>query len=599
MKMYSLKAVDIVSGYLFDKQELNRKTTVNAVYDRFYETGRISAFDFNYDPNDSSSIRPHFFWDSDVAKWMEAAAYIIRKTPDANLEQKVDTLVAKIKEHQGDDGYFNIYFTVCEPDKRFSHRDHHELYCAGHLMEAAVAYAESTGKKDFLECMEKYADYIHRVFVEEKSAAFYTPGHEEIELALIKMYLSTGKKKYLELAEYFIDTRGIEEQVSDSYNQSHLPVRRQADALGHAVRAVYLYTGMARLAAATGDKELTDACKRLWYDIARKKMYVTGGLGSTVYGEAFTVPYDLPNDLAYTETCAGIGLAFFNRAMMEIDNDAKYADVIERALYNGILSGVSLDGRSFFYENPLEIRLADKFTSRFGSRRLPPSKRAECFECSCCPPNLLRLIASLGDYIYGHDGDMLFVNQFVSSKLDDGGVVCTQKTEYPRDGKVTICAEGVGRVAVRIPEWCEKFEINVPYVMENGYAVVENSGEICVNFDMTPKAVFADPRIKYDASRLCVMRGPVVYCAESVDNGDDLHSFVLPSQIKAMEQYDDNFGLYTLEIPCAQRQAFDSGVLYASKPPVCEPTTVKLIPYNCFANRGETDMLVWLCYEKT
>ena len=599
MKTFSYDKVELNSGYLFGKQELNRKITIDAVYDRFYDTGRIGAFDFDYKEGVSDpGKKPHIFWDSDVAKWMEGAAYILKKHPMPHLEERVDALVEKIKANQQDDGYFNIYYTLIEPEARFTDRSCHELYCAGHLMEAAVAYAEATGKTVFLECMEKYADHIKKVFVDEKSAAFSTPGHEEIELALVRMYNFTGKKKFLDLAAFFVNTRGtIEENdqhTGGSYSQSHIPVREQTEAVGHSVRAMYLYTGMAMLAKETGDKTLISACRKLWEDTVLRKMYVTGGLGSTCIGEAFTHPFDLSNDQAYTETCAGIGLMFFSNAMLSFENDARYADAIERVLYNGVLSGLSLNGKEFFYENPLEINLGDRFESSFGKRRFPITQRVECFKCSCCPPNINRLLPSLGNYIYGADGDTLYVNQFADSTLEDGGISCKQTTDYPLSGRVRISVSGVSKVAVRIPFWCYSFKINKPYEISRGYAIVDASGDTEVEFDMTPKTVFADPRVKADAGRICVMRGPVVYCAEAVDNGEDLHSFVLPAKINASETFSEEFGLYTLEVPCTKRLHLDGGI-YSSKPPKTEETTLKLIPYNCFANRKETDMLVWFC----
>ena len=534
MKTLYYDKVNLSGGYLFDKHELNRKATINAVYDRFYETGRIGAFNFDYKEGDE--IKPHIFWDSDVAKWMESAAYIIRKHPTPELEAKVDALVEKIKANQCEDGYFNIYFTVCEPEERFKHRKKHELYCAGHLMEAAVAYAETTGKTDFLHCMEKYADLINRVFIEEKSAAFLTPGHEEIELALIRMYRHTGKKKYLDMAKYFIDTRGTkpDHDIKDlEHYQCNKPVREFEYATGHAVRAVYLYTGMAMLAKEIGDEELASACERLWNDITLNKMYITGGIGSTYIGESFTKAFDLPSDGAYTETCAGIGLIFFANAMLALKNDAKYADIIERVIYNGLLSGLSVDGISFFYENPLEINMLEHHESTVGKRKFPITQRVECFDCSCCPPNITRFLATLGNYIYGLDGDSLYVNQFISSELSDEGVKCKIDTDYPRNGSVKITADGVSNIAIRIPSWCESFKFNKAYTMENGYAVVKiDGGEIVAEFDMTPKAVWADTRILRDAGRLAVQRGPIVYCAEGVDNGgNNLHRFSIPAEL--------------------------------------------------------------------
>ncbi len=595
MRTYRFDKVDITSGYLFGKQELNRLTTINAVYDRFCETGRIGAFDFDYVPSGDKKP-PHVYWDSDVAKWIEGAAYIIKKHPTPELEEKIDALVDKIKKNQDKNGYFNIHFTVASPGERFKDRDKHELYCAGHLMEAAVAYDEATGKRDLLDCMEKYADHIARVFMEEKSAEFQTPGHEEIEIALVRMYLHTGKQKYLDMAKHFIDTRGSSEtsEPNVSYNQSHIPVREQTEAVGHSVRAMYLYTGMALLAAQTGDEGLTKACKALFDDVALRKMYVTGGIGSTYVGEAFTNPYDLPNEGAYTETCAGIGLAFFANAMLALENDAKYADVIERVIYNGLLSGLSLDGTSFFYENPLEINLIEHFANERGKKRLPPTQRVECFSCSCCPPNINRFLPSIGNYLYAIDGDTLFVNQFVSSKLEDGGVRIRVTTDYPISGSIKIEASGVGKIAVRIPEWCEKYEIDRDFEIKNGYAVMNSDGgEININFDMTPHAVFANPNVIRDCSRLCVMRGPIVYCAESVDNSDNLHAYSIPCDFECKEEANAEFGLPTLEVSASCLMPTE-GKLYSSRRPEKAEATLKMIPYNCFANRGRTNMIVWI-----
>lgn len=597
MKLIRYSQVDLESGFFFDKQELNRKTTINAVYDRFTETGRIGAFKLGFP--DKDPIQPHYFWDSDVAKWMEGAAYILAKSPDPALEARVDEIVEDIAANQGEDGYFNIFFTVVQPENRWSNRDWHELYCAGHLMEAAVAYAEATGKTKLLSCMEKYADYISRVFTEEHAAAFSTPGHEEIELALVRMYRHTGKKKYLDLAAYFINTRGTEaDQGRVSYNQSHLPVREQTEAVGHAVRACYLYTGMAYLAAETGDRALTDACKTLWEDVTHRKMYVTGGLGSTYIGEAFTTPFDLPPDQAYTETCAGIALCFFARGMLALENKAEYADVIERALYNGVLSGLSTDGAQFFYENPLEINLSERFNSVWGARRFPAHRRVACFGCSCCPPNLNRLLPALGGYVYGLDGDTLYVNQFAASHMSDGAVTASISTAYPNDGAVTVTAAGVSRIAIRIPAWCDAYTVNKAYTLADGYAMVENDGTpVTVTFDLTPRKVWADPRVLRAAGQAAIMKGPVVYCAEGVDNGEgELHSYILPADLTASEAVCADYGLPNLTVPCAKRVT-DGDSLYRNTPPKTQPATLKLIPYQAFANREETDMRVWFLSE--
>ena len=596
MKLIPYHCVTLRGGYLFEKQEMNTHAAIPAVYDRFYETGRITAFKFGYPEKDP--IRPHIYWDSDVAKWMESVAYVLQKGPNPDLEAKVEELVDDIERNQGEDGYFNIYYTVVEPHGRWTNRDWHELYCAGHLFEAAVAYAEATGRTRFLTCMEKYADYIYRVFVEEQSAAFKTPGCEEIELALIRMYRYTGKRKYLDLAEHFLTIRGsVEEPGNDINRQSHKPIGEQFEVEGHAVRAMYLCTGLAYLAAETGDEKLVEQVKALWEDTATRKMYVTGGLGSTYIGEAFTTPYDLPADQAYTETCAGIAFCFFSNGMLALDNHARYADAVERALYNGVISGVSMEGNRFFYENPLEINLSERYANSFGARRFPAHRRVACFDCSCCPPNINRLLASLGNYLYGTEGNTLYVNQFIASELKTDGMTATLDTDYPRQGKVTITADGVAEIAIRIPAWCEKFTIDAPYLMENGYARVRNRGTpVTVDFDLSPRRVWADRRVLRAAAQTAILRGPVVYCAEGVDNGEgELHNYLIPKAFSAETEGSEAYGLPTLTVPCMKR--VDDGPLYSNRPPEYVPAILRLIPYNAFANREETDMRVWFFTE--
>ncbi len=600
MKICTYDKVDLTSGYLFEKQELNRKITMEAVYDRFCETGRVDAIACRWREGDD--LRPHHFWDSDVAKWMEGAAYILCKHEALDLEKRIEDIVAKIRENQDSDGYFNSFFMTVMPDARFTDRDKHELYCAGHLIEAAVAIAESTGREGLLRLMEKYVEYIYRVFVQKDpdlvQAQFTTPGHEEIELALLRLYAYTKNPMHLGLAEFFLNQRGVAREAwKDDYNQSHLPIREQTEALGHAVRALYLYCGMASLAKVTEDEALVRACKTLWQDLTTRKMYVTGAFGSTCIGETFTSPYDLPMDTAYAETCAAIGMMFFGNRMLELENHARYADMVERSLYNGVLAGLSLDGKSFFYENPLEINLSERFENRWGKRKLAITQRVECFRCSCCPPNLNRVLASLGNYVYGLDGDTLYVNQYASALLRDGAVVAEQQTDYPRSGSVIVAARGVKTVALRIPGWCERFTLNRPYLMQNGYALVENDGsEIELKLDMTPTAVFADPRVIRAEHRMAIMRGPIVYCAEAVDNGENLHAYTVSPDFTWEEQEDDFFGLPTLTVSAKRLENFE-GTLYSRQVPRSAETTLKLIPFSGFANRGESDMAVWLWRE--
>lgn len=589
MFFYPFDKVKLKDGFIKEKYELNRKITINAVYDRFCDTGRISAFECKSVSDNHK--QPHFFWDSDVAKWIEGAAYLIKLNPDKELEQKIDRIVELIHQNQLPDGYFNSYFMTVEPSNRFKDRDKHELYCAGHLIEAAIAYAEATGKTKFLHCMEKYADCIIKIFTEEKSAAFTTPGHEEIEIALVRLYRYTGKKKYLDLAAFFINERGTHENEITDYCQSHAPVREQHTAVGHAVRAVYLYSAMADLAYELKDKKLESACEALYNDIVRKKMYITGGIGSCHIGETFTQAYDLPNETAYAETCAGIGLMFFAARMLRLHNNADYADTIERVFYNNVLSGLSLDGKAFFYENPLEITRLN----RFSGKRYPITKRQECFECSCCPPNLNRLLASIGGYIFGFDNDTLYINQFTACSLDADTVKCEMITDYPHSGKISIKAAGVGKIAIRIPSSCAGFKINKSYTTENGYAIVANDEEIIVEFDISPYAVVSDSKVIENIGKLCIQSGPIVYCAESVDNIENLHEISISPKFNYRRKFDSKIGLDTLVIS-AYRRVVPSDRLYTNATDgkaECTHVKLNLIPYNSFANRGESDMLVW------
>lgn len=590
MTIADKRNVTLNSGFWFQKEELNRTTTINAVYEQFSITGRIKAFDFAW--RDGEEKRPHYFWDSDVAKWMEGAAYILAKHKDEVLENRVDELIEKIKTHQCHDGYFNIYFTNVEPSKRFTNRDWHELYCAGHLIEAAIA-CDEIGKPTLLECMKKYITYIRKVFVEEKSASFATPGHEEIELALIRLYRHTSDKQYLDLAAHFINVRGTEDDIERiDQNQSHIPVRDQKEATGHAVRAVYLYTAMAMLAEETGDNELLNACHALFENIVDKKMYITGGIGSLSIGETFTNAYDLPNDVAYAETCASIGMAFFCKAMMENEVDSRYADIIEREFFNGALSGLSLDGTRFFYVNPLEINLNEHFQNQCVKAKFPITQRPEIFGCSCCPPNINRFLSSLAGYIFGTENDTLYVHQYAAATLSENGVSCTVKTNYPTSGNVKIKADGVSFVALRIPAWCEAFKINKAYEMKNGYAIVENNGdEIILDFEIKARAVYANPHVARDSYKVAITRGPVVYCAESVDNSEELHKYSIKNDFKYDETHNTASGLPELDITA--HALCDSDPLYSFSAPTKKDVVLHLVPYSFFANRGECDMRVW------
>ena len=585
--------VVLKNGFLYDKQILNETTTINAVYNRFYDTGRVSAF--RCDWQEGQPNKPHIFWDSDVAKWMEGAAYILQKKKDPDLEEKIEWVIDQIEKNQCKDGYFNSYFITCAPEQRYTNRDWHELYCAGHLMEAAVAYYEATGKDRFLKLMEKYADCIERSFVTEKTAKFATPGHQEIELALVRMYRATNNLRYLKLAKFFIDHRGYEQDLFVPINtQSHLPVREQKEAAGHCVRACYMYSAMADLAYETNDRELYDVCKTLFNDIVTKKMYITGGIGSTRMLETFTIDYDLLNDKAYAETCAAIALMFFAHRMLRFENDSVYADLIERILYNGMIAGLSLDGKSFFYENPLEINLNNykRFISPKHMERFAITQRVEVFSCSCCPPNLNRVLASLGNYIYGYENDTVYVNQFAGSEVNINGMKITQTTDFPKSGKIVLQTENVKALCVRIPAWCKEYTVSAPYTIQNGYAVIENpTGEITVDLKMEALLIQSNPEIYENNGKAAVCYGPFVCAGESVDNVENLHSIFVDRNFKATAQYDEALCGYTLKVNAYRRKA--TTALYSAYEENFEDYTLRLIPYAAFANRGESNMCVW------
>ncbi|MBR3999772.1 MAG: glycoside hydrolase family 127 protein, partial [Clostridia bacterium] len=472
---------------------------------------------------------------------------------------------------------------------------------------AAVAYYEGCGKDRFLRLMEKYADYIYRVFVEEKSAAFETPGHEEIEIALIRMYRATGKKKYLDLCGHFLNRRGAADNNEEhifkhpKYAQSHLPVREHTEAFGHSVRATYLYSGMADYAAETGDEEMLNACRAVFDDITKKKMYVTGGIGSTNAGEAFTVSYDLPNAQAYTETCASIGMMFFANRMLETDpcRASRYADIVELEMYNGAMSGLSLDGESFFYENPLEIYCRDRerHTGVPGDERFPIPCRIKMFWCSCCPPNIVRVFSSVEKYFYTYDEEenAVYVNQFGSSVYADGGVKVEQVTDYPHDGKVKITA--TVPVYVRVPGWCRKSSADGAYKMVNGYARFE-AGEVNVEFEIKPELLKSNVNVVRNIGKAALRRGPVIYCIEGVDHECDINTLAYDrATLKdAKIVPDESIGLDAIELDGVKYVDADPDELYAPLEECCTAAKIRAIPYHAFANRGITDMLVFVNY---
>ncbi|MGM9682579.1 MAG: glycoside hydrolase family 127 protein [Eubacteriales bacterium] len=613
----SYENVKITDGFWYRKQEMIRKVTLGNVYDRFNDTGRIDVFKCDWKRGMPS--KPHYFWDSDVAKWIESVAYLTRIEKIPEYEEKVDSIVDLIEKNQWDDGYFNTYFTVLEPEKRFTERKKHELYCAGHLIEAAIAYKQATGKDKLLRCMIKYADYIDRIFRIEKKAEFVTPVHEEIELALVKLYRETGEKRYLDLASFFLENRGTgnEEYVRDDspeMSQDHAKIRNQKTAEGHAVRQLYLCCGIADVAAETGDQSLYDICMEIFNDIVTRKMYISGGLGSNCNTEGFDEDYYLPNEYAYNETCASVAMALFCLRMQKLSHSSAFADVIEREMYNGIISGVSLDGKAFFYENPLEINLAAR-KRVYGPKQIrhfPETQRIEVFECSCCPPNITRYIASLGDYIYSEDNDVIFVNQYVASETSYKGSRFIQETDYPLTGSVKFTYEGesVKIFGFRIPFWCSdySFKRNGCNIrtddIKDGYLFVslKDKDTLAIDFDMPVKIYHANPKVADDCNRVALMRGPVLYCLERAseekisDERINLRSVRIKDRNHFSLSKSEKFYFPRISVRCEYNNAIDNKDLYSYNDSFgYSESDLKFIPYYAFANSGESDMIVWIC----
>lgn len=601
MKSIPFSNTVINDGFWKVKQDMNKTVTTRAVYDRFAETHRFDALRCKW--KEEGQYEGHIFWDSDIAKWLEGVAYILHQNEDPELEAIADATIDTIVRNADEHGYFNSYYLAACPEKRFTVRNNHELYCAGHLMEAAVAYYNATGKDALLKTMCKYADYIEQVFKVEHTAAFETPGHPELELALVRLYDATGEKRYLELSKYFIDIHGstdntehLYETVTYPYNQDEMLLKDRTTPKGHCVRALYLLSGAIDIAIRYHDTELADACRRCFESIVNKQMYITGSVGSSHIGEAFTIDYDLPARTAYTETCAAISLAFFCSRMQNLEVNSAYADTVERALYNGILSGISMDGKSFFYENPLEIDpdFNNVNSSTQAKQRFPITERVEVFSCSCCPPNVVRVLASVAGYLYTDADDTLLVNQYMSSETTYEHTHITQQTAYPADGVIRIrCTTDKKYVALRIPGWCRSFQLSCSYELKNGYAYVcaADAQDLLLTLDMSVTAVAANRRVHDAAGRVAIMRGPVVYCIEGVDNGKDLKCVSIDTKA-GYRLLPADFLLPSIGATGYVPKASDA--LYAPADDACDQIQLKLIPYYAFANRGTTEMQVWI-----
>lgn len=574
------------------------------------------------------------FQDSDVYKWLEAVAYSLMWHPDPELEKTADETIDLIAAAQQPDGYLDTYYIINGLDKRFTNlMDHHEMYCLGHMTEAAVAYYYATGKRKFLDTAIGYANCAYENLGTEEGKIPGYPGHEVAEMALIGLYGITKNEKHLKLAKYFIDQRGqaplfFDEEckkngnvcywddsyMKKQYYQAGKPVREQDKAEGHAVRAVYLYSGMADVASASDDEELFHVCEKIWDNIVTKQMYVTGAIGSTEHGEAFSFDYDLPNDTVYAETCAAIGLIFFARRMFEITKDSRYTDVMERALFNGVISGMSLDGKKFFYVNPLEVN-PEACEKDYFKRHVKPV-RQKWFGCACCPPNVARLLSSIGGYAYECSEDSVYMNLFIGGEMDAvvGGVsnTFTVETEYPWKQDVKIRVENQQDsqyvYAVRIPGWCKKYELTIngekeEYKVEKGYAILDrmwkNGDEIQFSMDMPVELVEANPAVREDIGKVAVMRGPVVYCLEETDNGDQLQEVYLEEVpgFEAAFEPDLLKGVVTIKAKGKRvsRDDWSENTLYRTyRGKVFKSQELKFIPYYAWTNREPGEMTVWV-----
>jgi DUF1680 family protein len=600
--------VTVADEFWAPRMETNRKVTVPYDFEKCEQTGRIDNF-AKAGGLMEGEFEGIYFNDSDLYKVIEGAAYSLKIHPDPELEKYVDGVIDKIASAQWEDGYLYTFYSLPkhQPEKRWTDiQNKHELYCAGHFFEAAVAYYQTTGKRKVLDVAIRLADCIDSAFGPGKK--YDVPGHEEIEIGLVKLYDVTGEKRYLELAKFFIDQRGQarEHKLYGQYSQDHEPVVEQDAAVGHAVRAGYLYSGMADVAALTADTDYVKALDRIWLDVISKKLYITGGIGARGGGESFGEDYELPNATAYCETCAAIANAMWNYRMSLLHGDAKYIDVLERVIYNGFLSGISLNGNKFFYPNPLASD--GKY------------ERSPWFGCACCPTNIVRFMPSLPGYAYAQKNDTVYVNLFIAGsaeiKIGQNTVHLQQQTRYPWDGEVRINVEpeylGHFTVCVRIPGWAQNrplpsdlysnpdmnweevtLKVNgnpVALDIVKGYARISRkwkTGDIIeLNLPMPIRRVVANPKVNDDIGRTAIERGPVVYCFEGADNPKGVANLILPPDANLQSEFRGDLlgGIVTISGRGKIRQD-DKKV---------EDIDVVAIPYYAWAHRGKNEMAVWI-----
>lgn len=601
--------VTIDDRFWSPRQRTNREVSIPHTFDQCEKTGRLANFDLAA-KGARTGFKGLIFDDSDVYKSLEAAAYALAEKRDPVLEKRVDEMIARVAAAQRPDGYLNTWYEINAPDKVFTNlADNHELYCAGHLFEAAVAHFQATGKKTLLNVATKYADLLCRTFGDEPGQRMGYCGHPESELALMKLWRATGEQRYFDLAAFFLNRRGSrffaderkvpKAQFDGTYWLDDVPLRDHREIKGHAVRAAYLFSGAADLAAATRDEALRTALDRVWRNTVFRRVFVTGGIGPSGSNEGFTVDYDLPTYSAYQETCASVAMILWNHRMGLMEGDAKYWDWVERALYNGFLAGVSLEGTHFFYVNPLASR---------GNHA-----RSEWFGCACCPPNVTRLLASLGSYLYAKSGDTLYVNLFVAgklkTKLGDDAIELTVETDYPWDGKVVLRPRSASGkpfpLRVRVPEWSGEPKLtqgvrSVQTAIDGGYLVVPadwRAGEaLMIEFPMRVQRVIAHPAAKDLSQRAAIQRGPLVYCLETNDNPNvDLSRVILPADaVIKPERSPDLGGIVKLIGNGFLAEPVDwRRRLYADSDEG-QPVALTAIPYYAWDNRGNAAMVTWL-----
>jgi uncharacterized protein len=586
--------VEIHDAFWSPRLKTNRLVTLEACLTQSEKQGNIRNFAIaaGREKRKHSGLVYH---DSDLYKVLQGAAYTLREVRSPAVEERIDKIIELIAAAQQPDGYVHTYYTVHEPGKRWTNIAHgHEMYCAGHLIEAAIAYRQATGKRLFLDTAIRFADHICSTFGPGKRPD--PCGHQEIELALVKLWRATDNRKYLDQARFFLEARGKGtdgRKLYGDYAQDHIPVRSQREVVGHAVRAMYQYCAMADVAAATGEKDYLHALTSIWHDIVDRKMYITGGIGPSAKNEGFTVPYDLPNDTAYAETCAALGMALWNHRMFLMTCDGKYADVLEREVYNGMLSGVSLAGDRFFYTNPL------------GSTG--KHHRVSWFSCPCCPTNLVRYLPAMGERLYAHRGDDLWTVLYCGSTaivpLHSGKVKIDQESKYPWEGlielKLTPEKPMTFTLHCRVPGWCHELpevaingEKQREVIIDQSHVTVKRewkSGDVVrLTLPMTPQRVYADPKVKANVGRVALMRGPIVYCLEGVDHPDGrVRNIVLPPSAKLHAEFDPNLlGGVTVITGEALAVVDDPGGT--------KPMSIKAVPYSTWDNRAPGEMVVWL-----